>query len=393
VSGEKVWVTGLGCFCSIGTNTDFFWHNLLAGDCGIKPLTRFQHEDIRSPLAGEAVDPEGEHFNRADRMACGTASEALKQAGMDVLPEGAGIAVGASVGGLPESEDAYRAFLKDGKLNGKLRAFLGHVPASIADTLGNEFGATGPRTTVVNACASGTTAIGLASEWIASGETDCVLAGGCDALARLTVGGFNILRLVSESPPKPFDGNRSGMVVGEGSAFLVLESEKGLQKRNHIPLATIDGWGFSSDGYHITAPHPEGEGAFRAISDACRMAGYGAERIDHVNAHGTGTKANDGCEAIALQRFLGDRVRDVPVTSIKGAVGHTLGAAGAIEAVASVMAIIDQKVPPNTGLESIDDAVTLLLPGSAEERPINSVLSLNLAFGGNNAAVIFGRPS
>lgn len=393
MSGEKVCVTGLGCFCSIGSTVSSFWKNLLAGDSGVGILDRFPREDIRSPMAAEAPEPGGEETARVDRMALRASGEALKEAGFGMLPDGAGIALGASVGGLPESEETYRAFLEDGRLHGRLRPFLSHCPSNTSDLLALRWKANGPRATIVNACASGTAALGLASSWIRSGETDCVIAGGCDALARLTVGGFNILRLVSEDKPKPFDANRSGMVVGEGAAFLVLESAAGAASRNHPPLATIDGWGFSSDGYHVTAPHPEGDGALQAMRETLRVAGVNREWIDHVNAHGTGTKANDDAEAVAIGRLLGGRVSKVPVVSIKGAVGHTLGAAGAIEAVAATMSLLHQRVPPNTNLEIVSDNISLFLPRKTEERRLRSVLSVNLAFGGNNAAVLFGRVS
>lgn len=390
---EKIYVTGLGCFCSIGSDVNSFWKNLLAGDSGVAILHRFPPEDVRSPMVAEAPEPGGKEAARVDRMAIRASDEALEQAGFHSLPDGAGIAVGASVGGLPESEEAYRAFLKDGCLRGKLRPFLSHRPSNTSDVLALKWNANGPRATIVNACASGTAAIGLAASWIRSGETDCVLAGGCDALARLTVGGFNILRLVSEEKPKPFDANRSGMVVGEGTAFLVLESAAGARSRNHTPLATLDGWGFSSDGYHVTAPHPKGDGALQAMRETLRVAGVNHEWIDHVNAHGTGTIANDASEALAIERLLEERVSEVPVVSIKGAVGHTLAAAGAIEAVAATMSLLNQRVPPNTGLETAGGGISLLLPTKTEERPLRSVLSVNLAFGGNNTAILFGRVS
>jgi 3-oxoacyl-(acyl-carrier-protein) synthase len=234
-------------------------------------------------------------------------------------------------------------------------------------------------------------AIGLGGLWIASGRCECVLAGASDALSRLTVGGFNALRVVSPDRPKPFDRNRSGMVIGEGAAFLVLESPESARARGARPLATLDGVGLSADAFHATAPQPDGEGALRAIRQALEMAGAGSGDVDHVNAHGTATPSNDAAEAQALLALLGDRAGKVPVTSIKGAVGHCLGAAGALEAVAAVLSLLHQRVPPCAGFADSDPAIPLWVPTAAVSMSLRLVLSVNLAFGGNNAALLFGR--
>jgi len=390
---RPVAVTGLGVFCSIGGNVESFWSSLLAGKSGVVPLTRFPAGDMRSPIAAEAPEPGGGWPNRSDRLALRAAREALAQAGLDRLPGQAGIALGAGVGGLPESERAFGAALADGKLGrrGRLRSFLGHLPATTADVLAFELGAGGPRSSVTNACSSSTVAIGQGGLWIAEGETDCVLAGASDALSQLTVGGFNALRVVAPDVPRPFDRDRSGMVVGEGAAFLVLESIDRAEARGARILALLEGFGLSVDAYHATAPEPDGKGALRAMRLALECAGSSASDVDYVNAHGTGTVANDLAEAKAIAALLGDRTPDVPVVSIKGAVGHCLGAAGAVEAVASVLSILHQVVPPNTGLAEKDPQIALNLPTKALRHSVRKVLSVNLAFGGNNGAVLFGR--
>jgi 3-oxoacyl-[acyl-carrier-protein] synthase II len=206
----------------------------------------------------------------------------------------------------------------------------------------------------------------------------------------MTVGGFNSLRLVGPEPPRPFDRSRAGMAVGEGAAFLVLESPGRARARGARPLATLDGWGLSADAHHATAPHPEGTGALEAMRAALRGAGATAAEVDAVNAHGTGTRANDAAEAAALVRLLGDRAAAVPVSSVKGAVGHCLGAAGALESVVSVLTLARQTVPPTAGLRE-PEFKALLLPREPLSRPIGSVLSVNLAFGGHNAALFFRR--
>ena len=390
---RPVAVTGIGVFCSIGVNASTFWSSLLAGESGVGSLTRFPAGDMRSPIAAEAPEPGGNLANRVDRMALRAAREALTHTGLERLPDQAGIALGAGVGGLPESEVAFGAVLADGKLGrrGRLRSFLGHLPATTADVLALEFGAKGARVSVTNACSSSTVAVGQGGLWIAEGETDCVLAGASDALSRLTVGGFNALRVVSPDRPRPFDRNRSGMAVGEGAAFLVLESLERAKARGARILALLEGFGLSADAYHATAPEPNGKGALRALRLALECAGASASDVDHVNAHGTATVANDLAEAKAIAELLGDRVSEVPVTSLKGAVGHCLGAAGAIEAAAAVLSILHQMVPPNVGLLEKDPQIPLRLPVRAESHSIRRAISLNLAFGGNNAAVLFGR--
>jgi 3-oxoacyl-[acyl-carrier-protein] synthase II len=387
------WVTGLGVLSPIGAGTSAFWTALLEGRVGVGGLTRYPAAALRSPMAGECSDPGGAPQNLADRLALVAAREALAQAGLERLPEGAGIALGAGVGGLPESEETYFEWLKDRRLAGRRRRFLGHLPSTTADLLAAEFGAGGPRISVANACTSSTAAVGQGAVWIAMGETECVLAGASDVLSRLTVGGFNSLRLVSQDPPRPFDRRRSGMAVGEGAAFLVLESGSHARARGARPLAVLDGFGLSADGFHATAPQPEGGGALRAMRQALAMADCPVEELDHVNAHGTGTQANDRAEGKALLRLLGPRAASVPVVSIKGAVGHSLGAAGAVEAAASVLSIVHQAAPPTAGFLDSDPDIPLRVLREALALDIRTALCVNLAFGGNNAALLFRRPS
>jgi len=385
----RVAVTGVGALCAVGGDASSFWRALLEGRSGVAPLTRFAARDLRSPMVAEAADGQPGAPNRVDRLALVAAREAISHARLGALPRDAGIALGAGVGGLPESEEAYFGFLGDGRLARRVQGFSRHIPATTADVLAAEFGARGPRISAATACTSSTAAIGEGALWIASGEVDCVLAGASDALTRLTVGGFNSLRLVSMERPRPFDRRRAGMVVGDAAAFLLLESEAHASARGAAVLAWLDGFGLSADAFHATAPNPEGDGALRAMRQALAMAGVEATAVDHVNAHGTGTVANDRAEARALVSLLGDRAPHVPVASIKGAVGHCLGAAGAIEAVASVMSLVHQTVPPCVGFGEADPEIPLRIPVQAESLALRAVLCANLAFGGNNAALLF----
>lgn len=391
MNGRPVCVTGIGIVSAIGTDAPSFWRALLAGVSGVAPVTRFPADGLRSPMVAEVAGVEAYCGSRVDGLAVCAAREALASAGLQSLPEEAGVATGASVGGLPESEAVFKRYISSGRLSRGLRTFTRHVPATTTDVLASLFGSCGPRCSVVNACSSGTAAIGTGALWIRAGEADCVLAGASDALSRLTVGGFNSLRLVSSSPPMPFDRDRSGMAVGEGAAFLVLESSDHAARRGARSIAVIEGFGLSVDGYHSTAPHPEGRGALVAMKMALRTAGATAEDVDYVNAHGTGTRANDESEAEAITRLLGSRAGDVPVVSLKGAIGHCLGAAGAMEAAASVLSLRDQVVPPCTGFTAPPETIRLRIPSAPESRSLKKILSINLAFGGNNAALLLGR--
>jgi 3-oxoacyl-[acyl-carrier-protein] synthase II len=388
---RTVWVTGVGVFSAIGTDAASFWDALSGGRSGVGDLTRFPAGDMRCPRVFECPDPGGPCLNRADNLALRAAREALAQAGRTSLPEGAGVALGAGVGGLPESESFYLGVPAPGRLAGGLRVFANHLPSTTADVLGAEFGGGGPRISVANACTSSAVAIGMGGLWIASGRCECVLAGASDALSRLTVGGFNALRVVSPDRPKPFDRNRTGMVIGEGAAFLLLESAESARAGGARPLAVLSGVGLSADAFHATAPQTEGQGALRAMLQALAMAGVGPEEVDHVNAHGTATPSNDAAEAKALLALLGDRAGQVPVTSIKGAVGHCLGAAGAIEAAAAVFSLVHQRVPPCAGFADPDPAAPPWIPREAVNMTIRNALSVNMAFGGNNSALLFGR--
>ncbi|MCI4398137.1 MAG: beta-ketoacyl-[acyl-carrier-protein] synthase family protein [Acidobacteria bacterium] len=394
---RQVAVTGMGIVCGIGSSVPAFWRALCEGRSAVADATRFGTGGIRSPRVVEAAPfPEDNipaWLSRVDKMAFYAAREALADSGLGKLPADAGVSVGTGVGGLPESEEAYFDILDHGRLSGHLKKFLNHLPATTADNLSTLLGLRGPRASVANACSSSTASLGQAWLWIASGEADLVLAGGADALTRLTVGGFNTLRVVSQDRPRPFDRERDGMVVGEGAAFLVMESlERALSRRARV-LAVVEGYGLSSDAHHATQPHPEGAGALACMRQCLSVAGVAPEEVDHVNAHGTATIANDASEARAISALLKERASIVPVVSIKGAVGHCLGAAGALEAVATVLAIANQEVPPCAGFRSADSAAGLRVPAERERLEIRHAISLNLAFGGNDAALLFGRPA
>jgi 3-oxoacyl-(acyl-carrier-protein) synthase len=252
----------------------------------------------------------------------------------------------------------------------------------------------GPVSTVSVACASGTAAIGLGAEWIRGGRVDRVLAGGTDALSAFVFSGFDALRALSPSAARPFDAARDGLTLGEGAGFLLLEEEESARRRGAAVLARIAGYGSGSDAHHLTRPDPSGGGVVRAIESALRQAGRAPFEVGFVSAHGTGTTFNDAMEEAALAHVLGPEARTVPVNGIKGAIGHTLGAAGALEAVLSVLVLVEQRVPPTAGHVTKDPRSPLSIVAGrpfSPDRSIDVALSTSSAFGGTNAALVLER--
>jgi 3-oxoacyl-(acyl-carrier-protein) synthase len=251
---------------------------------------------------------------------------------------------------------------------------------------------TGPVETLSSACSSATLALGAALDALRSGEVDLALAGGSDALCQLTYAGFNALRAVSESPCRPFRAGREGMSVGEGAAVLVLEPLERVLARGAVPLAELAGAGASCDAHHMTAPDPSGRGAAAAVTAALSDAGMEPGEIDFINAHGTGTPLNDAAEWRAFERIFGERLKDLPLTATKAIVGHLLGSAGAIEAVATVLCLAAAEVHPTPGWGPVDPELPVrLVEGAPLPLAARAAVSTNLAFGGSNAALVFSR--
>jgi 3-oxoacyl-[acyl-carrier-protein] synthase II len=301
---------------------------------------------------------------------------------------------GSSTGGMLEAERYYADATRAG--GGTARARLGdlvsHPTSGPADAVARTFSCRGPVRTLSSACASAALALGEGLDALRDGEVDVVLAGGSDSLCQLTYAGFNSLRAVDERPCRPFRGDRQGLSLGEGAAVLVLERAADAAARGATPLAELVGFGASCDAHHMTAPDPTGRGVARAIREAIREAQIDLADVDFVNAHGTGTLLNDAAEWAALRAVFGDRAAGLPVTSNKGAVGHFLGSAGAVEAVVTVRSLVERRVPVTPGDGEVDgDAPVRLVRGRPLEIPGAEPLGLstNFAFGGSNAAVIF----
>jgi 3-oxoacyl-[acyl-carrier-protein] synthase II len=393
---KRVAVTGIGVVSALGPDARSFAAGLRAGRSGIAPLTLFDTAGFRATLAAQAPDPSPpvdeaqlETASRPDRFGLQAAFEAVAHAGLDARAlADAAVVFGTGTGGLTSTE----AFVKAG--GGPASMLIAHQPASVTDLVARHLGVRGPRTTIMTACSSSATAIGYAADRIRLGHVEVALAGGAEGLTRLTYAGFGCLRATApgDEPCRPFDAERKGLTLGEGAAVLVLEDYDRARARGATIYAVVAGWGITADAHHMTAPHPEGEGAARAMQMALDDAHLSADAIGYVNAHGTGTPHNDAAETLAVKRVLGARAPSVPVSSIKSMVGHTLGAAGAIEAAASVLSLAGGFLPPTVHLRTPDPAFGLdYIPGAAREVAVEAILSNSFAFGGNNTVLAFTR--
>lgn len=393
---RRVAVTGLGVVSALGPDAKSFEAGLRAGRSGIAPLTLFDTAGFRATLAAQAPEPappvDADKLataSRPDRFGLQAAFEAVAHAGLDARAlADAAVVFGTGTGGLATTE----AFVKDG--GGPASLLVPHQPASVTDLVARHLGARGPRTTIMTACSSSATAIGYAADRIRLGHVDVALAGGAEGLTRLTYAGFGCLRATApgDEPCRPFDAERKGLTLGEGAAVLVLEEYERARARGATILAVVAGWGITADAHHMTAPHPEGDGAARAMQMALDDAKLSPDAIGYVNAHGTGTPHNDAAETLACKRVFGARAPSVPVSSIKSMVGHTLGAAGAIEAAASVLSLARGFLPPTVHLRTPDPAFGLdYILGAARTIEVEALLSSSFAFGGNNTVLAFSR--
>jgi 3-oxoacyl-[acyl-carrier-protein] synthase II len=389
-------VTGLGAVTALGPDVASFERGLRAGTCGVRELTLFDTSGYRTRLAAQAPDPacaveNAAPISRPDRFGVQAALEAVAHARLDAgTLARAALVLGTGTGGADLTEAYYRAVLRGE--HPPARELVPHQPASVTDVVARRLDVRGPRTTIMTACSSSATAIGYAADRVRLGHVDVALAGGAEALCRLAYAGFSSLRATSPEPCRPFDAERKGLSLGEGAAMLVLEELEHARARGAEILALFAGYGVTADAYHMTAPHPEGDGAARAMRAALADAGLDSSQVEYVNAHGTATPYNDSAETAAIKAVLGERAPRVPVSSIKSMVGHTLGAAGAIEAVASVLTIARGFIPPTVNLRTPDPAFGLdFVPGAAREQRVDVVLSNSFAFGGNNTTLAFTR--
>ena len=389
--GRTVVVTGLGAVSPLGAGVKAFWQGISAGVCAIRPITLIETEGFRSRIAAEVPEGIGGSLrrSRADRLAITAAREALEDAGLGAAERrDTALVVGAVGGGMLEVE-AWHWARRRGQA-ADARAVRATLPTSHADVLAWRLGLHGPRETVVAACSSGAASLAMAAELIADGVVTTALAGGADALTRICFMGFNALKLLDPEPCRPFDRERRGMSMGEGAAFVVLEDRAAARARGAAPYAELAGHGMTSDAFHITSPHPTGDGMVRAMRAALAAAGAAPADVAYVNAHGTGTTQNDRVEAQALGTVFGEG--RVLVSSTKSMIGHTMAAAGSLEALATVLALTHEVVPPTVHLESPDPAVPFdCVPAVAREAALPAAISNSFGFGGQNVTLFFRR--
>jgi len=399
---EAIAITGLGAVSAVGQDVPALAAALREGRCGIAPLTLFHHQG-RSALAAEVRGvvnvpalpaATGRRLSRPDRFALAAASEACRDAGLDpALRRTAALTLGATTGGMFESEEEYRRRLAGEAQRFRLSRLLGTSLTTAASVVAQTLGIHGPQTTVSTACSSSALAIALAADAIRLGRARVALAVGTDGLCRLTYAGFDALQALDPEPCRPFDVGRRGLSLGEGAGALVLEDAAHALARGAKPRALLVGHGCGTDAHHVTAPHPEGAGAHAAFRGALDAAGLPAGAIDYVNAHGSGTRQNDAVELAVLRAVLGSRLARVPISSTKSQIGHTLGAAGALEAIVTVLALEGGILPPTLGLRAADPSFGELdlVPTAGRRLPIAVAASSSYGFGGHNVTVILAR--
>jgi len=401
-AAERVVVTGMGAVSAWGWGAAPLWEGLRTGATAIRTFDRFDHARQRSHVAGQVPEGPPPSFARprgwnrlaySDRFALFAACEAVAQAGLAGPLTDAGLYFASSTGGMLESEWFFEELVRTRGASARRGLVASQQLNAPGDAVARYLGVCGPVQTVSSACASGGLAIETALLALRAGEVECALAGGSDSLCQITYSGFNSLRAVDERPCRPFREGRAGLSLGEGASVLVLETLASAEARGVKPIAELLGAGSSCDANHMTAPHPEGIGAALALDRALDDAGIEPLGVGFINAHGTGTPLNDVSEWAALERALGAHAVEVPVTSTKGAVGHLLGSAGCLEAVATILCLQAREVHPSPGEGPVDPAIPVRLvvdrPAPLEGAEVG--VSTSLAFGGANVALVLSR--
>ena len=390
----RIAVTGAGIICSIGRNKAEVWSAIAESRAGIGKLTRFGDEVFPTDIAAEvgpdlsALVPipkrDAKRMSRTDLLAVIAAKEAIEQAAVPSL-ERAIVSSGTSTGGLVEGEEYY--FARRENRRASASRVLQQPTSGPSDAIARAFDCGGGVISNATACASAGAALAMASDYLRAKHADVAIAGGSDALCRLTYSGFNVLQAVDPKPCSPFDASRKGITLGEGAAYLVLERWEDAEARGATILAELSGYGATCDAHHPTAPHEEGRGAAAAMTAAIEEAGV--TQVDYVNAHGTGTSLNDSAETKAIISAIGSAV---PASSSKSFFGHTLGASGAIEAVVTVLALQNQVAPPTLRLEqAASDCGLDYVAHDPRPMAMNVALSNTFGFGGSNVSIVFRR--
>ncbi len=407
----RVVITGLGAVSPIGNTAEEFWHNLLAGVSGIKPITYFDTSQLPIHIAGEVrrFDPgqfmdikDARRMSRGSQYAVAAACMARTDAGLDGYEldrDRTGVYLGTGGGGYDVSEMGIQTLFSRGYARLSPFVFGAAMPNAFSFNVALALRLYGYNSTVTTACAAGTQAIGEAAEVIRRGQADVMITGGSDcAVTHIGLAGFAQLRALStrKCPPeeasRPFDGERDGLVVGEGCGVLILESLPHALTRGARIYAEVLGFAASADAYHLVAPDPSGAGASKAIRWALSDARVSTEDIDYISAHATSTDAGDAAEIVAIKKVFGERAYRIPISSAKSMIGHAIGAAGALEAVASVLTIRDGKIHPTINQRTPDPRCDLdTVPNFARTQRVDTVLSNSFGFGGQNACLVLRR--
>jgi 3-oxoacyl-[acyl-carrier-protein] synthase II len=408
---RRVVVTGIGLVSSLGIGTDANWQALLAGRSGVATITKFDPAEFSTRIAGEVkgFDPlafvEKKDVKKMDvfiQYAIAASQFAVDDAGLTFTPQEAprvGVFIASGIGGFTTIEREHKALLEGGPR--KISPFF--IPSAIINLAAGQvsirYGAKGPNLATCTACSASAHALGDAYEIILRGAADVMIAGGSEAaITPMGVGGFAAMRALStrnddpEHASRPFDRDRDGFIVGEGSGMLILEEYEWAKRRGARIYAEIVGYGMSADAYHITAPSEDGDGPYRVMGSAIASAGVQPAQVDYINAHGTSTPHGDRVETIAIKRCFGDHAAKLAVSSTKSMTGHLLGAAGGLEAGITVLAVYNQQAPPTINLDHPDDECDLdYVPNAKRAMKIEYALSNSFGFGGTNAALLFRR--
>jgi 3-oxoacyl-[acyl-carrier-protein] synthase II len=407
-SDRRVVVTGMGVVTPLGNDLDSFWQNLITGQCGIDKITAFDASAYDTQIAGEVKNfdptpafPSPKEIRRTDRYSqfgVYAAWSALKDAGLELDKENLdeiGVFLGSGIGGLATTSDQHKILLERGP--GRMSPFtipmlIGNMASGLVSMY---FNLRGPNFATCSACATANHAIGEAWRTIKAGDAQIMFAGGSEAaVIPIGIGGFCAMRAMStrnddpKTASRPFDKDRDGFVMGEGAGVLVLEELEHAKKRGARIYCEISGYGNTADAHHLTAPSPGGEGAARSMKMALRTSGLNATDITYINAHGTSTPQGDIAETQAIKSVFGDHAKKLVVSSTKGATGHMLGAAGAVETAVCVLAIKNSIVPPTINLQNPDPECDLdYVPNTARQMPVNAIVNNSFGFGGHNSTI------
>ncbi|MEO5772881.1 MAG: beta-ketoacyl-ACP synthase II [Sphingomicrobium sp.] len=414
---RRVVVTGLGLVTPLGADVETTWKNILASKSGAGPITHFDASEYKCRIACEVKPADHEYgFDPSRRVdhkvqrqvdpfiiyGIDAAGQAIEDAGLTDMSEEerfrAGVSIGSGIGGLPGIESESLVLHEKGPGRVSPHFVHGRLINLVSGQVSIKYGLMGPNHAVVTACSTGAHSIGDAARMIMLGDADVMLAGGAEAtICPIGIAGFAQARALStafndqpEKASRPYDKDRDGFVMGEGSGVVVLEEYERAKKRGAKIYAEVVGYGMSGDAYHVTAPHPEGAGGFRAMKNALERSGLDLGDIDYINAHGTSTPLGDELELGAVRRLFGNHIETMSMSSTKSAIGHLLGGAGAVESIFCMLAMRDQIVPPTLNLDNPSDgcAGVDLVPHKAKERKVKAVLNNSFGFGGTNASLV-----